>query len=356
MKQLIKFEMLKVFQQKGIYFIGFLVLLLITVVSPHHSPNVEQYYKPYEGEITHAKINKAEKENAALMKSPSLTSNQMLKEGVLEEFAVDNHLQSTINETISNLRKSNSSASKLEQSMLNKLKFSTFYNSEPAQKTIDFVGHLSFVFSGLLILIGLSTIFTRESSCGVDQYILTSKLGRKSIVTAKLIAAMTYLLVVACVWVLYDLIFNLYVYGNSGWKSPIQYFTLFNESPYHFSTLHFFVIEVTIALIGSLGFTIMVLLVSALCNNALTSFFISGVLFAMPVAWTSVLHKPSNCLTIFSYTNIMRVELLFNKFHAYTFFGQAVLQPIVVLGVSILVSLAFVYFIYVRIRNKEVTA
>jgi hypothetical protein len=355
MKQLLKYELLKIFKQKSIYLIGILLLILIFMVIQHYPKTNPQFYKPYEGVVTQEKINEVTKENKALSQHQNLTANNLAKLGVLEEFSWERYAQSHNQQLIKLLGKHHTKEAKIERSMLKHLKLNTFYNDQAPIQTINFNSSFGVWVSGVLILVGLSSIFTKEYTTGVDQFIFASKLGRKSLVTAKLVASMIYTLIVVLIWVIYDAIHYFIVLGNSGWHSPIQFNPLFDGTPYPFSMIEFLILGVFIHLIGALGFTILVLVVSALCNKLLTSFLISGIIFGLPVILSNF-PNPFKWLTDFSYTNIMESKSLFNKFNAYNVFGLAILQPIMVISVSALISLVLIWLTYRFVKRKGLKA
>lgn len=363
MKQLITFEAFKIFKQKSIYVMGLLIIVFSIITIPHFNTAARDAYKTYGGVMTQQKINQVNQKTAALTKlmqkqsgSVRLSNYNQNLYGILETFSEQINYQHLITKRIVALSQKSTPKAQLEKAMMQEIHLNIFRNTWPPYLTIDFVNTWGFVFSGVLILIGLSSIFTREYASGVESFILTSKLGRKTIVTAKIISSFIYTFCVVGTWVLFDVIKQWILMGSSGWGSPIQVLYKYYLSPYPFTMIQYFFIQIGTHLIGALGFTLFILLISALCRRTLTSFLISAIIFALPIVWISVLNKPSNWLIDISYTNIMKVQDLYMKFHAIDVAGRLVLEPFVVLGVSLLVSVLILIGLYRYIRGKELTA
>jgi hypothetical protein len=239
--------------------------------------------------------------------------------------------------------------------MLSQVKLNTFYDVQAPYNTINFISSFGVWISGTLILVGVSSIFTKEYTSGVDQFIFTSKLGRKAIVTAKVFASLIYSFLVVSIWAIYDYLCYFISLGDSGWQSPIQFNPTLSSSPYSFTMLESFIVGFLTHLIGAFGFTILVLFISAICKKSLPSFFIGATLFGVPVILSNF-PNPFNWLTQFSYTKIMEFEQLFNGFTVYNALGFSILQPIVVLTVSIIISAILLWLTYRLIKQKEIAS
>src|SRR5699024_11181559 len=57
---------------------------------------------------------------------------------------------------------------------------------------VNYLSDDGVIFIGMLILVGIYSIFSRDTTTGVSQYTLTSKFGRTKLVTAKIIVTLTY--------------------------------------------------------------------------------------------------------------------------------------------------------------------
>lgn len=359
MKELIKYEFQKIIKQKSIYFVGILLIALFLVTSLPVFENKEANYEPYEGRVTEEKVELVENgwestTDMVVERTEEERANYDVYQSFLNERSIEESVQSRIQELETKVEINNDPEAVMELAMLENISLDTFYYHDGPDQTVDFVNTFGFVLAGALILLGLFNIYSNEYATGVDNYILSSKRGRKEIVHAKLLASFLYTFLAVCVWVLFDVIYHLIRLGGSGWQSPLQYIWKYNSSPYDFTMAEYFGIQVGTHLIGALGFATLVLCISALCSKPIVSFLVSGIIFGLPVVWTSILSQESNWLIDISFTNIMKVEELYLNFSVYDVAGMYILKPIFLIILSIIFSLAFIYATYLYIRRIEV--
>ncbi|OAS19315.1 ABC transporter permease [Paenibacillus oryzisoli] len=371
MKSLLTFELYKIFQQKSIYITLIMLLGLIAVsLNLQKTSSNFPYYKEWEGQLTEEKYERAEAAHLALMsrvnegipltreeqKMQSFYENisdfRALEEdrkasiGVLNERL---HLQEADAEAAYEQRRTGLELRMLEGIEINELS----YNRAPSEM-IDFVRVFGFLISGALILIGLASIFSNEYATGMDQFQLSSKYGRKRVVTAKIIASLIYVIFVIGTWVVFN---ALHWIGGGGWKSPIQQLLRYRDSPYDYDILSLIGVQIGIHTLGAFGLAMFVLLISALCRNTFRSFLISGFVFVLPIAFEEVFTVNLGSLGVlieFSYTNVMVVYDLLATFQTINLFGMPVLYPIAAVAVIIVLSALCVQLLYWTIRRKEV--
>jgi ABC-type transport system involved in multi-copper enzyme maturation permease subunit len=375
MKSLLTFELYKIFRQKSIY-IALIVLLGLITISLNSQTTVSSnssYYKEWEGQLTEEKYERAEAANLALMGSVSeeipLTQEEQNMLGVYENISFLHaleedrqasvgvlserlHLQEADGEAAYAQRRTALELRMLEQLEINKL----YYNRAPSEM-IDFVRVFGFLISGALILIGLAPIFSNEYTTGMDQFQLSSKYGRKRDVTAKIIASLIYVIFVIGIWAVYNALHRIAVYGEGGWKSPIQQLFKYRDSPYAYDMLPFIGVQIGMHALGAFGLAMFVLLISALCRNTLLSFLISGFVFALPIAVEEIFRIKLGSLGVlieFSYTSVMIVYDLFATFQTINVFGMPMLYPIVAVAVTIALSALCMQLLYWTMKRKEV--
>jgi ABC-type transport system involved in multi-copper enzyme maturation permease subunit len=352
--KLFEYELLKIFQQMSYYLIAAL-LLVFAFFLIRAIPEIDQNaYKPYEGKVTHEKINLANKEDVVLSHKNYLSNFEQDKKQVIGNYLFDHntHVENQIK--IKNLSKQHTNVAKLELFLLRKIDYGSFYNNQGPTQTIDFINSLGAWFTGILIIVGLSTNFTGEYTSGADQFIFATKLGRISIVTAKLMASFIYTFLVVLVWFVFVLAGVYCKLGNSGWQSPIQFDVFFSSSILPLNMVEFLILCIVIHLIGALGFTILVLFISSLCNTPILSLLISAILLSAP-AVLSKFHSTLDNIIIFSYTNIMETKTLFEKKDVYNVLGLPIILPIIIISVSIIVTLILAWLTFRFIKEREVT-
>lgn len=116
-------------------------------------------------------------------------------------------------------------------------------------------------------------------------------------------------------------------------------------------------IKVAFQFVAACGFAMFVLLVSALTRNSVVSFFISEFVIAFPVLVEQFI--PFNMDTFytilkFTYSNMMIVDVLFQKFNTVNLFGYPVLYPVFAIGLLIVGTALMVYLLYKVMAKKQV--
>ncbi|MDX8366325.1 ABC transporter permease subunit [Cytobacillus sp. IB215665] len=374
MKQLVKFELYKLFRQKGIYITMGLMFILFSMISlSAHIPtspykalelkgDLQLAAENWEGAISEKKLDNASNIQELLI--PKSIEGTLSEKEVAEQFVImslfDNETMnslvipnrlSELQNYMSKLSASDFSYKEalLEKNMLEDLNFETFIYSKGPQETIGFAYYSRF-FTSIMILIGLATIFVNETNTGMDQLIYSSTHGRRKSITAKIFASIIYVLFVILSWLTFDVLMNMYVYGNSGWDAPIQMIT--QHTPYNLTMLEFFLIQTGIHILVAIAFMTLVLVVSALSKNTLMSFIISASIFILPTISFSIPFW--DYVMKYSFANFITAPDFVNSFHAINLFGIPVLDPLVHYPMIFLLSIILLIAIYRTIKRKQI--
>jgi ABC-type transport system involved in multi-copper enzyme maturation permease subunit len=371
MKSLLAFELNKIFRQKSIYAVYVVLLGLIMIsLNAQYVVGKSASYKDWEGELTREKYKQAEADHAELTKNTNentvWTEEMRERAGVYEEIAVAKRLDETNDMSIqyfqSNLpqleektfehRKEALHLRMLENVNVNKL----YYHKAPAEM-IDFVRTFGTMLTGALLLIGLAPIFSNEYMTGMDQLQLSTRHGRRKGIYAKIAAALIYTAFVIGVWSVFNLIQRILVYGDGGWSAPLQQLFQYRYSPYDFDMLTFIFVQLGIHALGAVGFALLVLLISAWCRHTILSILVSGAIFSLPIAivvfFKIDLGMYENILD-FTYTNVMRVTDLFDRFEVLNLFGYPVLYAYAAIVVMAVLSIAATRLLLYTMKRREV--
>ncbi|QNK56476.1 ABC transporter permease subunit [Paenibacillus sp. PAMC21692] len=370
MKSLLAFELNKIFRQKSIYVVYVVLLGLVMIsLSAQYVVGESVSYKDWEGELTSEKYTQAEAAHDELMKNwnenrPRI--EDMRKQGVYEQIAVAKRLDETNNMSINYLRSHLTEIEKqtfeyrkdalhlrmLENVNVNKL----YYHKAPAEM-IDFVRTFGTMLTGALLLIGLAPIFSNEYMTGMDQLQLSTRHGRRKGIHAKIAAALIYTAFVIVVWGVFNLVQRIFVYGDGGWSAPLQQLFQYRYSPYDFDMLTYIFIQLGIHALGAVGFALLVLLISAWCRHTILSILVSGAIFSLPIAivvfFKIDLGMYENILD-FTYTNVMRVSDLFDRFEVLNLFGYPVLYAYAAIVVMAVLSIAAMRLLLYTMKRREV--
>jgi hypothetical protein len=361
MRELLGFELYKIFQQKMIYFLALFLfgLLTIGILIDAFPENVN--HVPYEGTISEEFISSVkgsdnnnsfgESSNHSDLKIPSSIYYRM-EESVKIHQSINDRINS-IEKDISKTKNENRD-SVLERSLLLKIGSPVYYYDEGLTWLILKSSVITMSIGSLLTL-GLAGIFSLENTTGVNQIILSSKKGRKQIVTAKIVASLIFTALVCLSLNLYSLFLIKFVYGSLGWDSLLQYLPLFHQSPYPFTLGQYYLIQFGIQLVSGISFSFFILLISALSKHSMISFFISGFVFINFVwidfdAQSVVAQKILN----FTYYGLMKVNGLFKEFETINLFGYPLLYPLAAIVVIIILSVITIKILYTYNQRKEI--
>jgi ABC-type transport system involved in multi-copper enzyme maturation permease subunit len=370
-KELVKFELYKIFKQRTVYITLFLLVLFSTGFTFNHSTEMErQMYKDWEGPITKEKAELAEKEYQNLMRimdqraedqghqgGHMFTDKEETQAGIYETIAFIKGSEQRLKSRYKEIREDNKYNTKLEKSMIQKVDLSYFSYNKGPRETVDYASTYALLITGAMLLIGLSTTYTKEYSSRVDRYILSSSKGRESLLWSKIMAAFIYASSIVLITEIFNLIWNGIRYGYDGWMSPIQNMHTYFFSNYSFTLIEFHFIQLGFHLLAAFSFALVIILVSSLCKNSFISFIINGVIFALPYWFVESMNLPIWLSDVFSFSflYIMKVEFLFHHFNTINLFGMPVLYPFIALVWVLVVSLIAVLVSSRVMKNKEVT-
>lgn len=346
---LIRWELMKIFKQKSLYIIGLFLFSWFAFVlfsNTYEAETTQKVYKEWEGKITAEKIAATEKVNAELNEyfskeqaSPDARKNA--ESAVVENIAQSQNIESSKKEMIVELDKRIVQAEEngdrslinelqLQKSMYNEVEINKISYYRGPLEAVDFVNVFGLILSGLFLLVGLSGIYSNEHSSGVENYLLSAKNGRKATMRAKLAAASIFAVSVVVVWEVFNLMMRTAVYGTKGWDMPIQYSFKYFFAPYSLTFMEYHMIQMGIHLVAAIAFAGVIVVVSTLSKTTVVSFFVSGIIFGVPVLAESIMDSNDEWVGIalrYTLTNIMKVEGLFMNFISVNVFGYPIIAP-----------------------------
>ncbi|MBE4909182.1 hypothetical protein IMZ08_14035 [Bacillus luteolus] len=365
--QLLKFELYKIFKQKSIW-ITLIILLGMSylILNYPYDPNIEkELYKKWEGPITEEKVKLAESEYEVLQSKgtqhsvdsgDNYTDTIFIESQILKKIMMVDTIKNNVTQRLNELEGENSVKANVEKNMLEKINLNYFsYFTGPSQIVI-FVADGGFMVLGVMLLLGLSPIYSNEYSSNVDNYIFSSKKGRKSLAWAKMGASLIYTLIVVFVWEMFSLLMNFLQHGNDGWSTPLQLLTApyYRDSPYSFTALEYHFVQLGIHLLAAFAFALLIVLISSISKNSLISFFVSLSIFAVPIIIDGV--QWLETILAFSYTEVLRVQFLFNEFKTVDVFGYPISYPVFACLIMIMLLLISIKTVLQIIKHKEITS
>lgn len=231
-----------------------------------------------------------------------------------------------------------------------------FYDTAGWDKIVDYTRNFGAVFMAALILVGLSAVFSNEYSSGMAPILRSSRYGKSRLIQAKLGAAVIYCAGLSVMNSLINLFVQLYIYQPTGFNAPIQSLDAFMYSPYKFTALQYYALQVMLHMTACVAFGLFVLLVSSLSKTRLMTFFFGAAAFVVPFLMDQGMKSPKNLALLliqFSFSWAMQADKLFTVYNTYDLLEWPVLYPVVSASLLLVFIVAGSCFIHRNFRNYE---
>lgn len=379
---LYKYELFKIFSRKSIY--ACLVLFIALYALSHSSTrgNVAgvsySLYEQWGGEVTPAKVLLARKAlddqgkdyekryqaNARSGVGNALTDTtdlekrqaQVYQDVINAGHRLQKHTDmiAELKRDLSELKNNKNSGFELKEKQLHLNMLASLDPPRVSYKkgwtdSIDFINTLGLIFIGGLLLLGLSSVFASEYSSKMHELILSSRYGKTKLVTTKILAGLSFTLLITGVFEVINLATNYNVFGLSGGTSPLQDISKYNYSPFSLNLGQYHAIQLATQFIGAFAFGLFILLMSVLFKNTITTIFVAGTTFSIPIVLKNFLYITSGLAKLlidYSYTQVIRVEGLFSSFKVVNIIGFPVHYHMVLILLVLLTSLIISKQIY----------
>ena len=384
MKDLIKFELYKIFSRKIV-----LVLMLVCVITPIlpaisdyvdikekgliSYENVKNICKEYEGQVLTyknqeglennyqkiiKKYNSGEKttdiERAiTIIRNDYLigTNRIYIKDDRIYEF---NDIKKELNrlETEGHSNSYEYKELKYVYDLLSKKETPKYYFKFGWRYATDF--DMLPIFISILILVSICTIFSNEYQSNTASIVLSSKNGQKKLTVAKII---TGLIFSTLVFLLINgiQVILLAMHGFNSWDVPMSFLSPYVRGPYNMNIGIFYICGLIVSFIGFMLFTLLVILISLISKNNMLSFAASIAMLLGPEFLGKIM--PTNTLVkIFTELNIESLISpikMFENISIYNIFGNPVLYLNVIVTIAI-ISIPIVLYFIRKLDKKQV--
>lgn len=242
--------------------------------------------------------------------------------------------------------------------MYKKLSEHKFFYVESWQYISSFVNETNFTIIFIMLLLGISPIFSEEYKTKVSTIILSSKKGRSECVRAKILAAIIYAIFIAFICNLIGTIVITKMYGIEGFNAPMQSLFEFSCSPYNFTIAQFYLTLFFTSIIGAILFVLLILLISNITKSSMMTFFISGFIFVFPMLVEKFIgvanvwwKKPLISLSI---TQIFNATKIYDVFSTINIFGHPLIYPYFILIYSIALGALLTYILHRKLKYEEI--
>lgn len=383
MKELVKFELYKIFSKKLV--IAMMLICIILSVLPSITDyldmkekglsyeNIKKIGKEYEGQvITEEKMNYLEeignKAREKYNKGEEITDKEKVITYGLSDFFIWVNPDYVINNKFYNLNDMKKDMNKLEKEganntyeykelkyvhdLIEKKPIPKFYFKFGWRDATDF--NMTPMWIGILIIVSICTIFSNEYQSNTASIIFSSKNGQGKLTLAKVISGLLFSTII------FTFINGIQVaimamHGFEGWNLPMSFLPNPVRTPYTMNIGTFYIFGLLVSYIGVVLFTLLVMLVSLVIKNNMISFAISFVMLIGPSFLAKVM--PTYILTkIFMELNIENLIgpiRMFGDTSTYNIFGKPTLHLNVLVTIAF-ISIPIVLYLINRLGKRQV--
>jgi ABC-type transport system involved in multi-copper enzyme maturation permease subunit len=231
-----------------------------------------------------------------------------------------------------------------------------FHYTRTWRYLFSFLSGGSFLFTSILILLVTAPIFSNEYSSGMDSIILSSKGGRKKIVTAKFIATVIYSILTVTLYNIIQFIGYILPSGTLGWEAPLKSETLFALTPYNLNMFQYFCINLLLQILGTVILSLIAVMISSLCKSSRIAFFSALCFLLYPYILGDVLGiklKWIIPLIELSVAQVIRVINLFDRYRVYNFFNSPVLYPYFVVAIIFVMGTVSIIITHFNLARRD---
>jgi hypothetical protein len=373
--QLVKFELYKLAKQKMIWIAGFLLILAFGFISVMNIQSGTAFsynyslYKGHEGKINQQEVKKKQKElNNFLEHNPSpFTKKENENIYYLMDFtnAGDQlvsyqeqmrSLEKQINKPNINKTSFSYKSAKYQLEKLKDIGEPNFYYTKAWQYVSAFTDFIGPLLISIMIIIGISSIFSKEHTTGMYQFILSSKDGRKKSVTAKIIASFIYVFFTCTTFFSACLLSSIVYWGIYGYNVPLRNLNVLSDTFLSIKVWQYIIIEYSLYLLGALAFTALIIFISSLSKSSLSGILWGAAVISFPVILRTAIPVQLHWIDVigdFSYLTLMAVYNLFRTYNVYNVMGYPVPQLFLTLPLFVVLSIIFLYGTFQSIKRKQ---
>lgn len=383
MKDLIKFELYKIFSKKVV-----LILLIACVIASLSNTitdylnvrdkglsytNIKQIGKDYEGQvITEKKQDILEEQGTKAMRKYNKGDNISDKEKLIAygmfdywmstnpDYMIDGKFYSFngMKKELKRLEKEGDTNSyeykelKYIHDLIEKKETPKYYFKFGWREATDF--NMNCMWMSILILVSICTIFSNEYQSNTASIVLSSKNGQKKLTTAKVIAGLMFSTFVFLIMNGMQIII-LAMHGFKGWDVPMSFLPSYVRTPYTMNIGTFYICGLIVSFIGVLLFTLLIMLASLISKSNLVS-LAAGVAILLGPEFIGRFMPTYNLTKIFAELNIESIigpDSIFGNISTYNIFGKPVLYLNVIMAIAI-ISIPIVLYLINRLGKKQV--
>ncbi len=202
----------------------------------------------------------------------------------------------------------------------------------------------------------IAPVFAVERSSGMDNLILSSRHGRKKIVTAKLLSVLVTSTVVVTLYLAATFLFGFLPHGSlHGWNAAIQSIPAYARSMFQFRTWQFALIGAAWLIFTSAVFSLIISFISSRMKSQMGTAGISLALLFVNVglaAMGDTVLQRIRPLVDFGLANVTLTKEVFGAHKLFDVFGVSISYPLMAVFVLTSIAALAIFGIYQGQRSR----
>ena len=190
----------------------------------------------------------------------------------------------------------------------------------------------------IMLILGLSTIFSEDFEKNCAPVLLSTKLSRSKFPKAKIIAGLIYSLIVY-IGTVFVLLLNGIINGFEGGTLALNH--LYKYSPYDMTVIEMYLTSLLLFLLGVIILSLIIMMLSLVTKNSMITLALSVLIYSIPKLLI-LINSSNEILRFLRYinvTNLLEAPNLFKFYDTINFFGEPILVPIILVPIAIIIGI-----------------
>jgi ABC-type transport system involved in multi-copper enzyme maturation permease subunit len=204
----------------------------------------------------------------------------------------------------------------------------------------------------------ISPVFSMEASTGMDNLILSSRNGRRKIVTAKLASIIVTSLTVLGIYLLATFVFGFLSVGTfEGWDAALRSVPNYVRAPFGFTNLQFTFVSALWVLLSGTVYSLIVGFISSRLKSQIAVLGISLIVLFLNIGIAALgtgIQTALKWLMDFGVASFAVVGEVFSGYKVYNLFGFPVPYYVALLVFMAIVSLLVAFGMYLGQKRRSV--
>lgn len=204
----------------------------------------------------------------------------------------------------------------------------------------------------------IAPVFAMERSCGMDNLILSSRNGRRKIVTAKLLSVLVASTVVVMLYLTATFIFGFLPHGSfHGWDAAIQSIPTYARSMFQFKVWQLAAIGAAWLIFTGAVYSLIICFISSRMKSRIGTAGVSLAVLFVNVALAAMgdtVTQRLGALVDFGLANVTMMKEVFGGYKAFNVFGMSIGYPIMAVCILCIFAVFAIWGIYRGQKNRTV--